>query len=114
MYYKKIGQEKEKLASDVMEYIIADNGRDIAFTNKSNELYYKHDEEEVQKVIDDVSVYSKVLFANTLLYEKRLQLSDLVGIWRNTEADDGFLEITADGKAIWYEEGQKKSQYQRV
>lgn len=94
---KKIGQEKQLIAADVLGYQVATNMTSICYYNKKDELYLQVGSKTPVLMLEDLKKYQQIYFSNMLIYENNLTLRDLVGFWQEKE-NDLLLEIRNDGQ----------------
>lgn len=120
--------EKKKLASDVSNYTISDDGEiiyqntndelfvndkkitgdlkgysylfgNLIYSTSENKLYMmKNLKEDAQMVEKDLSAYHTVYYHNQAVFNNVLDFKDVAGVWKSE--DDEFIEITADGMII--------------
>jgi hypothetical protein len=89
--------EKHLLSKNVMEYGFDPSLSSIAYFNDQFELSVKLKEAEPQKIITDLNLYNSVYFTNTLLFDKKVRMVDIVGIWQPDTQEEHYVEITKDG-----------------
>jgi len=109
LYIKEPGKEKVKLAADVQNYVISDYDNSISYYTKDYQMYLKSIEGEATVVVDNVRDYNYITFSDSLLFEKKLLLDDIKGIWyANMDGEEVLFEITNDYNINIYESGENK------
>jgi hypothetical protein len=107
LYIKEQGKEKVKLATDVQNYVISDRDNSISYYTKDYQMYLKSVAGEAAVVVDNVRDYNYITFSDSLLFEKKLLLDDIKGIWyANRDGEEVIFEINNDYKINIYESGE--------
>ncbi|MBP1924550.1 hypothetical protein J2Z76_000403 [Sedimentibacter acidaminivorans] len=106
LYLKESGKEKEKLATDIQNYAVSRFDKSLTYCNVNSELYLKVLGEDPIKILDNIRDFPAVYFSNITIFENKLRLEDIRGVWLGTDNDDElFIEITNDNMFKIYFEG---------
>jgi hypothetical protein len=111
LYLKEFGKEKEKLAVDIQNYTVSEFDKSLTYYNINSELYLKVLGKDPVKILDNIRDFSAVYFSNRTLFENKLRLEDIRGIWAGLYNEKKlFFEITDDYKFKVYLNGQLQSE----
>lgn len=99
----------QKIASDV-EYVQHDGRMErIMYAIAQGNIYTKLKDAEPAILIENANKYQEVWYDNELLYEKKVILEDVTGIWTPTRSGyDYFLDIRPDQTMVLYTDGEKQ------
>lgn len=102
-------KDNNKMVAQMLNNFCALNGgRYIMFTTtESNALTMIVDGGSPQELINDCNSYDIVLVQNKKVFEKKLLLSDIAGIYKNSDLGVAY-KITSDKKFTLYEKGEEK------
>ncbi|OSA92134.1 UNVERIFIED_ORG: hypothetical protein B2H95_05680 [Clostridium botulinum] len=106
--------DNTKIGEDVIKFVVS--GSDIAFINKSNEVYLSKNGSESEKVISDAKEYSKIKFNNYELFVNKMEVSDITGQWKavNKQTNEAIYLKFDNEKNIYalaFDKPEEKHQY---
>lgn len=102
-------KENNKMIAQLLnDFNVIDNGKRIIFTTSdSDALTMLVDGVTTQVLIDECNTYDIILIQNKKSFEKKLLLSDIVGIYKNADIGVAY-KITNDKQFVLYEKGEEK------
>ena len=69
LYQYKIGEDsKDKIASEVIHFVVSDDGNKICYINSENSIYLKYADKEKEKIASNVSTLEHVTECFTTVY----------------------------------------------
>ena len=105
---ENIRDNNKMIAQLVTNFHASENGKYILFTtSENNALMLCTDGAKPEEVIADCSTYDIVVSQRQKVYEKKLMLPDIAGIYKNTDLGVAY-KITKEGQFTLYEKGEEK------
>lgn len=106
LYIKRAGKEKKEIATDVEEYMLSRFKKTIAYYTSEAKFYINTIGGNTEEIVENTDDFTSIWFSNALLFEKKLKISDIRGIWHNLYYEEAFVEITDDDILKIYENGE--------
>lgn len=103
-----IKDNNKMIAQMLNNFCVLNEGNHIIFTTSENDaLTMIVDGGSPQEVINECNSYDIILIQNNKVFEKKLLLSDIAGIYKNNDLGVAY-KITSDKKFTFYEKGEEK------
>ena len=103
-----IKQNNKMIAQLLTNFMASENGKYICFTTSEDQaLNLIVDGGAPLTLVDDCTQYDMIILQNQVIYEKKLMLADIAGIYKNKELGAAY-KITDDGQFLLYEKGEEK------
>lgn len=104
----RLKENNKMIAQKLNNYCILNEGKHIMFTtSESDALKMIVDGGTPQELINECNSYDIILIHNQKVYEKKLLLADIAGIYKNNDLGVAY-KITTDKKFTLYEKGEEK------
>lgn len=103
-----IKDNNKMIAQMLNNFCVLNEGKYIMFTtSESNSLTMIVDGGSPQELINECNSFDIILIQNNKVFEKKLLLSDIAGIYKNNDLGVAY-KITNDKKFTFYEKGEEK------